>query len=206
MNNNEKLTVTEAVSIWMGDTSDGKRNFLNQVMRRRYVPCGEKIYLARLAQTTAHTVKNDKGEVVGYEMDGLQTYFQNVIAVVDSYTNIDIANGDTIQNYDALQERGIIKAILGDIGDDLTEWTRVWNLTSENFFQNHFTTRGWLENTWRKIVKKVAHLQKSLRKELAQAIEKNPDLADTFEASGFDIQRLIQNVENNTESEKADNT
>lgn len=196
MNNNQALTITEAVAAWRNDTSEDKKDFLNQVMRRHYVPFGEKIRLARLAQDVAHTVRNDKGDVLGYEMDGLQTYFQNVIAVIDSYTNIDIGNGDTMQNYDALQEHGIVRLILANIGDDLTEWTRVWNLTSEDFYQKHFTTRGWLENAWQKIVGGLARLRENTINAFTEALEENPDLGDMLKGIGVDAEKLLQKKEN----------
>ena len=196
MSNNQTLTITEAVAAWRNDTSEDKKDFLNQVMRRHYVPFGEKIRLARLAQDVAHTVRNDKGDVLGYEMDGLQTYFQNVIAAIDSYTNIDIGNGDTVQNYDALQEHGIVRLILASIGDDLTEWTRVWNLTSEDFYQKHFTTRGWLENAWQKIVGGIARLRENTIKAFTEALEENPDLGDMLKGIGVDAEKLLQKEEN----------
>lgn len=196
MNNNQTLTITEAVAAWRNDTSEDKKDFLNQVMRRHYVPFGEKIRLARLAQDVAHTVRNDKGDVLGYEMDGLQTYFQNIVAVIDSYTNIDIGNGDTVQNYDALQEHGIVRLILANIGDDLTEWTRVWNLTSEDFYQKHFTTRGWLESAWQKIVGGLAWLRENTIKAFTEALEENPDLGDMLKGIGVDAEKLLQKKEN----------
>lgn len=196
MNNNQTLTITEAVAAWRNDTSEDKKDFLNQIMRRHYVPFGEKIRLARLAQDVAHTVRNDKGDVLGYEMDGLQTYFQNVIAVIDSYTNIDIGNGDTVQNYDALQEHGIVRLILANIGDDLTEWTRVWNLTSEDFYQKHFTTRGWLESAWQKIVGGLARLRENTITAFTEALEENPDLGDMLKGIGVDAEKLLQKKEN----------
>ena len=196
MSNNQTLTITEAVAAWRNDTSEDKKDFLNQVMRRHYVPFGEKIRLARLAQDVAHTVRNDKGDVLGYEMDGLQTYFQNVIAVIDSYTNIDIGNGDTVQNYDALQEHGIVRLILANIGDDLTEWTRVWNLTSEDFYQKHFTTRGWLESAWQKIVGGLARLRENTITAFTEALEENPDLGDMLKGIGVDAEKLLQKKEN----------
>lgn len=196
MNNNQTLTITEAVAAWRNDTSEDKKDFLNQVMRRHYLPFGEKIRLARLAQDVAHTVRNDKGDVLGYEMDGLQTYFQNIVAVIDSYTNIDIGNGDTVQNYDALQEHGIVRLILANIGDDLTEWTRVWNLTSEDFYQKHFTTRGWLESAWQKIVGGLARLRKNTIMAFTEALEENPDLGDMLKGIGVDAEKLLQKKEN----------
>ena len=196
MNNNQTLTITEAVAAWRNDTSEDKKDFLNQVMRRHYVPFGEKIRLARLAQDMAHTVRNDKGDVLGYEMDGLQTYFQNIVAVIDSYTNIDIGNGDTVQNYDALQEHGIVRLILANIGDDLTEWTRVWNLTSEDFYQKHFTTRGWLESAWQKIVGGLARLRENTIMAFTEALEENPDLGDRLKGIGVDAEKLLQKKEN----------
>lgn len=196
MNNNQTLTITEAVTAWRNDTSGDKKDFLNQVMRRHYVPFGEKIRLARLAQDVAHTVRNDKGDVLGYEMDGLQTYFQNIVAVIDSYTNIDIGNGDTVQNYDALQEHGIVRLILANIGDDLTEWTRVWNLTSEDFYQKHFTTRGWLESAWQKIVGGLARLRENTIMAFTEALEENPDLGDMLKGIGVDAEKLLQKKEN----------
>lgn len=196
MNNNQTLTITEAVAAWRNDTSEDKKDFLNQVMRRHYVPFGEKIRLARLAQDVAHTVRNDKGDVLGYEMDGLQTYFQNIVAVIDSYTNIDIGNSDTVQNYDALQEHGIVRLILANIGDDLTEWTRVWNLTSEDFYQKHFTTRGWLESAWQKIVGGLARLRENTIKAFTEALEENPDLGDMLKGIGVDAEKLLQKKEN----------
>ncbi len=196
MNNNQTLTITEAVAAWRNDTSEDKKDFLNQIMRRHYVPFGEKIRLARLAQDVAHTVRNDKGDVLGYEMDGLQTYFQNVIAVIDSYTNIDIGNGDTVQNYDALQEHGIVRLILANIGDDLTEWTRVWNLTSEDFYQKHFTTWGWLESAWQKIVGGLARLRENTIMAFTEALEESPDLGDMLKGIGVDAEKLLQKKEN----------
>lgn len=196
MNNNQTLTITEAVTAWRNDTSEDKKDFLNQVMRRHYVPFGEKIRLARLAQDVAHTVRNAKGDVLGYEMDGLQTYFQNIVAVIDSYTNIDIGNGDTVQNYDALQEHGIVRLILANIGDDLTEWTRVWNLTSEDFYQKHFTTRGWLESAWQKIVGGLARLRENTIMAFTEALEGNPDLGDMLKGIGVDAEKLLQKKEN----------
>lgn len=196
MSENKTLTITEAVAAWKNDTSEGKKDFLNQIMRRHYVPFGEKIRLARLAQDVAHTVRNAKGDVLGYEMDGLQTYFQNIIAVIDSYTDIDIGNGDTVQNYDTLQEHGIVRLILANIGDDLTEWTRVWNLTSEDFYQKHFTTRGWLESAWQKIVGGIARLRANTIKAFTEALEENPDLRDTLKDIGVDADKLIPKEEN----------
>ena len=152
MNENKTLTITEAVTAWRNDTFEDKKDFLNQVMRRHYVPFGEKIRLARLAQNVAHTVRNDKGDVLGYEMDGLQTYFQNIVAVIDSYTNIDIANGDTVQNYDALQERGIVRLILANIGDDLTDArveSYIRRLLSEALHNAWLVGKRMAENYWR---------------------------------------------------------
>ena len=196
MNNNQTLTITEAVAAWRNDTSEDKKDFLNQVMRRHYVPFGEKIRLARLAQDVAHTVRNDKGDVLGYEMDGLQTYFQNIVAVIDSYTNIDIGNGDTVQNYDALQEHGIVRLILANIGDDLTEWTRVWNLTSEDFYQKHFTTRGRVESACQKIDGGLARLREHTIMAFTEALEENPDLGDMLKGIGVDAEKLLQKKEN----------
>lgn len=196
MSENKTLTITETVTAWRNDTSEDKKDFLNQVTRRHYVPFGEKIRLARLAQDVAHTVRNDKGDVLGYEMDGLLTYFQNIVAVIDSYTNIDIGNGDTVQNYDALQEHGIVRLILANIGDDLTEWTRVWNLTSEDFYQKHFTTRGWLESAWQKIVGGLARLRENTIMAFTEALEENPDLGDMLKGIGVDAEKLLQKKEN----------
>ena len=145
-----------------------------------------------------------KGDVLGYEMDGLQTYFQNVIAVIDSYTNIDIGNGDTVQNYDALQEHGIVRLILANIGDDLTEWTRVWNLTSEDFYQKHFTTRGWLESAWQKIVGGLARLRENTIMAFTEALEENPDLGDMLKGIGVDAEKLLQKKENEDDVEQGE--
>ena len=206
MNENKTLTITEAVTAWRNDTFEDKKDFLNQVMRRHYVPFGEKIRLARLAQNVAHTVRNDKGDVLGYEMDGLQTYFQNIVAVIDSYTNIDIANGDTVQNYDALQERGIVRLILANIGDDLTEWTRVWNLTSEDFYQKHFTTRGWLENAWQKIIGGIARFRENTIKVFTEALEENPDLEEMLKGIGVDAEKLLQKEGNEDAAEQGEDS
>lgn len=110
-----------------------------------------------------------------------QLYFSNICALITAYTNIDMSAEDsTMVSYDILQEAGIIEAILGYLKDDIPEWTRIWKLVGDDFYEEHFTTRGFLEKLVRKITHWIVDFKKKASETLSEVI-KDPKLQENLE-------------------------
>lgn len=183
MDANITYSAKQAVVFWNNDTSENHQAFMERIIQRRYVPMSMKVYLAKLGHDKACQVTDESGKVIGYQPNSAQLYFSNVCALVTAYTNIDMQQGaeSTMVSYDVLQEAGIIEAIIEYLKNDIPEWTRIWKLVGDDFYEEHFTTRGFLERTTQKFVHWAVDLKKKIADTLSEVL-KSPELKANLEA------------------------
>nr|DAG44283.1 MAG TPA: hypothetical protein [Caudoviricetes sp.] len=182
MDANTTYSAKQALVFWNNDQSESHQAFMERVIQRRYVPMSMKVYLAKLGHDKACQITDDDGKVIGYQPNSAQLYFSNICALITAYTNIDMSTEDsTMVSYDILQEAGIIEAILGYLKDDVPEWTRIWKLVGDDFYEEHFTTRGFLEKMVRKITHWVVGFKKKASETLSEVME-DPKLKENLEA------------------------
>ena len=182
MDANTTYSAKQALVFWNNDQSERHQAFMERVIQRRYVPMSMKVYLAKLGHDKACQITDDDGKVIGYQPNSAQLYFSNICALITAYTNIDMSTEDsTMVSYDILQEAGIIEAILDYLKDDIPEWTRIWKLVGDDFYEEHFTTRGFLEKLVRKITHWVVDFKKKASETLSEVME-DPKLKENLEA------------------------
>ena len=182
MDANTTYSAKQALVFWNNDQSEHHQAFMERVIQRRYVPMSMKVYLAKLGHDKACQITDDDGKVIGYQPNSAQLYFSNICALITAYTNIDMSTEDsTMVSYDILQEAGIIEAILDYLKDDIPEWTRIWKLVGDDFYEEHFTTRGFLEKLVRKITHWVVDFKKKASGTLSEVME-DPKLKENLEA------------------------
>ena len=182
MDANTTYSAKQALVFWNNDQSEHHQAFMERVIQRRYVPMSMKVYLAKLGHDKACQITDDDGKVIGYQPNSAQLYFSNICALITAYTNIDMSTEDsTMVSYDILQEAGIIEAILDYLKDDIPEWTRIWKLVGDDFYEEHFTTRGFLEKLVRKITHWVVDFKKKASETLSEVME-DPKLKENLEA------------------------
>lgn len=182
MDANTTYSAKQALVFWNNDQSENHQAFMERIIQRRYVPMSMKVYLAKLGHDKACQVADADGKVIGYQPNSAQLYFSNICALITAYTNIDMSAEDSAMvSYDILQEVGIIEAILGYLKDDIPEWTRIWKLVGDDFYEEHFTTRGFLEKLVRKITHWIADFKKKTSETLSEVM-KDPKLKENLEA------------------------
>lgn len=182
MDANTTYSAKQALVFWNNDQSEHHQAFMERVIQRRYVPMSMKVYLAKLGHDKACQITDDDGKVIGYQPNSAQLYFSNICALITAYTNIDMSTEDsTMVSYDILQEAGIIEAILDYLKNDIPEWTRIWKLVGDDFYEEHFTTRGFLEKMVRKITHWVVGFKKKASETLSEVME-DPKLKENLEA------------------------
>ena len=182
MDANTTYSAKQALVFWNNDQSERHQAFMERVIQRHYVPMSMKVYLAKLGHDKACQITDDDGKVIGYQPNSAQLYFSNICALITAYTNIDMSTEDsTMVSYDILQEAGIIEAILDYLKDDIPEWTRIWKLVGDDFYEEHFTTRSFLEKLVRKITHWVVGFKKKASETLSEVME-DPKLKENLEA------------------------
>lgn len=182
MDANTTYSAKQVLVFWNNDQSEHHQAFMERVIQRRYVPMSMKVYLAKLGHDKACQITDDDGKVIGYQPNSAQLYFSNICALITAYTNIDMSTEDsTMVSYDILQEAGIIEAILDYLKNDIPEWTRIWKLVGDDFYEEHFTTRGFLEKMVRKITHWVVGFKKKASETLSEVME-DPKLKENLEA------------------------
>ena len=181
MDANTTYSAKQALVFWNNDQSENHQAFMERIIQRRYVPMSMIVYLAKLGHDKACQVADDNGKVIGYQPNSAQLYFSNICALITAYTNIDMSAEDsTMVSYDILQEAGIIEAILDYLKDDIPEWTRIWKLVGDDFYEEHFTTRGFLEKLVRKITHWIVDFKKKASETLSEVM-KDPKLQENLE-------------------------
>ena len=182
MDANTTYSAKQALVFWNNDQSEHHQAFMERVIQRRYVPMSMKVYLAKLGHDKACQITDDDGKVIGYQPNSAQLYFSNICALITAYTNIDMSTEDsTMVSYDILQEAGIIEAIIDYLKNDIPEWTRIWKLVGDDFYEEHFTTRGFLEKMVGKITHWVVGFKKKASETLSEVME-DPKLKENLEA------------------------
>lgn len=192
--NGKRLGVLEALKIWREDNSDSKTVFFKAIELKKYVPIAAKSYLAVMAMDQAHAVYDNKersGNPIDYKKSSYHEYIYNVIGILNSYTNIDTNddNMGSIVIYDLLQNQGIIQRIITEIGSDITEWTRVWNLIRDDYMDAHFTTHGFLSTQLKKFWAKINVWKATVVSAAAEAA-KNPRMEELLQQLNIDIDEL----------------
>lgn len=163
---------------------DLQKNFVEQHIRRKYVPIGEKN--AILHQFVEDCVLVDKNGIPYINMVANKINF--IYAIVILYTDLELdklpdttnedgsikkGKSDIIGSYDKMQEFGVIDAVCDLIGErELSELTFVNKEVLDTWYNAHASTRAYLATLADKSVRTFVELSELLGRE---KINLNPD-------------------------------
>lgn len=144
-----RVTIDQVMKAWDKDQSSTKEEFIKLLNIKKYVPFVQKKMIAEKAMYTAHAIYDEKDEKkarpIEYERDSAREYHANVIAILSSYTDLQLAGSNTFDIYDRLQSVDALRVIFNAIGSDIEEWTRIWGMVREDFMETHFSMQGMVK-------------------------------------------------------------
>ena len=133
------MTVQDFVNKYQKAKDAEKAKILKEIEIKTYIPFAEKVVHSEAV--LSQSVKRVNNVL---QLQSARRFLVFVTSIVKLYTNLEVNKEKPHEDYDLLRESGLIDLIREKIGDDLEEFTTVFNMTWDDMVYN--------ENNWRMFV------------------------------------------------------
>lgn len=133
------MTVKEFVEKYVKATEIEKAKLFKEIEIKTYVPYAEKVVHSEAV--LSKTAKRVNGVL---QNNSSLRYLAFVTSILKLYTSLELNSSVPHEDYDLLKECGAIDIIMDKIGDDVREFTTIFNMTWEDMVQN--------ENNWKTFI------------------------------------------------------
>lgn len=124
------MTVKEFVNKYKQiESSTISSNMIKEIISKRYIPVTIKTAYAKKIVEAANSHGSDSPGM----------YLLYIRSILQMYTTLELNNKNFSEDYDALQENGLVDLILNSIGNDLTEYQTVFNMCRDDYDKNNYT-------------------------------------------------------------------
>lgn len=150
------MTVEEFIKQYkFASKGDGsKEQFLQQRFVRTYVPYVQKIAICTSLVNACYyraDARDENGVVIrkSFHIDSPNAYLFFVLSLIKSYTDIEVLNpgGDYANQYDALNEKGLILTLIKRIPiAEYEEFKMVYDMIQSDTMKNEYQIYSWISN------------------------------------------------------------
>lgn len=133
------MTVNEFVTKYKKANDVEKAKIFKEIEIKTYVP-----YAQKAVHSETVLKKNANYENGVLQHSSALRFLTYATSILKLYTNLELNRSAPHEDYDLLKECGAMDAIIIKIGDDVQEFTTVFNMTWEDMLHN--------ENNWRNFV------------------------------------------------------
>lgn len=133
------MTVQDFVNKYQKAKDAEKAKILKEIEIKTYIPFAEKVVHSEAV--LSQSVKRVNNVL---QLQSARRFLVFVTSIVKLYTNLEVNKEKPHEDYDLLRESGLIDLIREKIGDDLEEFTTVFNMTWDDMVYN--------ENNWRMFI------------------------------------------------------
>ena len=130
------MTVQEFVEKYKKAKDAEKAKILKEIEIKTYVPFAEKVVHSEAV--LSQSAQRFNGVL---QLQSSKRFLVFVTSILKLYTNLELNTEKPHKDYDLLRESGLIDVVQNKIGDDLDEFSTVFNMTWDDMVYN--------ENNWR---------------------------------------------------------
>lgn len=145
------MTVKEFVEKYKKLTNDNAREkFVSERIKyKNYISFNEKVVLCEqiVRQTSIEIIKDSEGKEIDrkYKINSPARFLFSTMEQIRLYTNLEFPMTEALENYDLLNEYGLIDILISKIpAKEQSEFVTVLNMTMDDFMQNNISIESSL--------------------------------------------------------------
>lgn len=145
-------------------TATAKKNYLKQIEIIPYVRYEHKTVLAnQIINSSCY----DQDEPTKVKINSPGRYMVYVYTMLKTYTNLDLHNETMLDDFNELNRRGLIDAIVGLIPTtEKNEFEKIVAMVYEDFITNYYEIHGFITNT----IEKLASMSEAIGPQLSEML------------------------------------
>lgn len=147
------MTVKEFVEKYKKLTNDNAREkFISERIKyKNYISFNEKVVLCEqiVRQTSIEIIKDSEGKEIDrrYKINSPARFLFSTMEQIRLYTNLEFPMAEALENYDFLNEYGLIDRIIAGIPEtEALEFSTILNMVLEDFMQNYISLDSQVNN------------------------------------------------------------
>ena len=164
------ITVQEFINTYNKKESDqDKRDYIKSMVKIEYMPINTKMTLAEKIVENAYWKDVEKKDIVS--VSSPVRHFLHVYTIINNYTYIHMDNKTMAEDYDYLNRDGLVVELIKAIGNDVTEFTAIEEMTAQDFMTNHYGTQAFIQNQVTRVNDVLKQVGTSLAPVFAEAMK-----------------------------------
>lgn len=138
------MTVKEFVEQYKKKNTDiARERFIkDNLIYKKYLSFNEKVqFCSKIVETTTYEINRDKDDKIlnkKIQINSPARFLFSTMQLIYSYTNLEGSMKDALENFDVLDELGLIEIIISGIPEkERNEFETILNMTMDDFIQNN---------------------------------------------------------------------
>lgn len=138
---NKKIRVCDFVAKYVKCASDNlKKQMIKDAVPKKYVPLLQKTAISRAIVAKSMVTKDGI-----YQKNSVSLYLNYIMGMLMIYCpSLELSPDLNFENYDLLKSSGLIEKIMDEIGDDLAEYTTVYNMEVDDIIANQLSVQSFI--------------------------------------------------------------
>ena len=138
---NEKITVAAFVEKYTKCSSTNLRQeMIKDIVSTKYAPLVQKVAISKAVITKGMQTQDGL-----YQRNSAVLYLNYIVGMLSLYCQPLKLDAETNHSdYDLLKQHGILELIMDEIGEDVNEYTTIYNMETEDLFANQLSTEKFI--------------------------------------------------------------
>lgn len=164
------ITVQEFINTYNKKESDQEKlDYIKSMVKIEYMPFVTKMTLSEKIIENAYWDDIEKKNIV--KVNSPIRHILHVYTIINNYTYVKIDNKKMADEYDELNKEGLVTEFIKIIGDDVTEFTAIEEMTAQDFMTNHYGTQAFIQNQVTRVNDVLKQVGTSLAPVFAEALK-----------------------------------
>lgn len=171
--NTKKYTVKEFCEKYnKTNVEQLKKSLIEEIMNRHYVSYEMKITICEKIIESSYYKKNDDGNTKKLHINSPAQYMLYYLWLVKQYTNIEINFENSLEEFNLLNECGLLDIITNNIPErELKEFRMILDMVENDVLQNEYEIHAFVSNQIERFGELTGYVLKPVIEQLNKTLE-----------------------------------
>ena len=149
-----------------------KTALIEKVMNPHYIPYEKKITICEMIIESSYYKKSEDGKTRKLHINSPAQYMLYCLNLVKHYTNIQVDFNKSLEEFNMLNENGLIDIIVGNISErEHQEFSMILDMVRNDTMQNEYEIHAFISNQVERFGELLGHVVKPALNRFGETLE-----------------------------------